>query len=109
MIGVDPLHSGIASFHAMFSSVVHLAGRFFSLLMPLSEGPRHCGQFSAWTATASSRTTINRLRARNLMTPPSHSHRALARCCEATRNSETGLNGFHFRPICVPLAEARGE
>src|SRR5581483_1465275 len=47
MIGVAPLQAGVASFHVMFSSVVHLTGRFFSELMPLSAGPRHCGQLSA--------------------------------------------------------------
>src|SRR5688572_31837267 len=46
-IGVEPLNPGIASFQTTFSSVVHLTGRFFSLLTPLSAGPRHCGQFSA--------------------------------------------------------------
>src|SRR5918993_984347 len=60
MIGVDPLHSGIASFHAMFSSVVHLTGRFFSVLMPLSDGPRHCGQFSARATVIEERTTTRR-------------------------------------------------
>src|SRR5687767_5392617 len=46
-IGVEPLHPSIATFQATFSSVVHFTGRFFSLLTPLSAGPRHCGQFSA--------------------------------------------------------------
>src|SRR5262247_2857242 len=49
MIGVEPLQAGISSFHATFSSVVHLTGRFFSSLTPLSAGPRHCGQLSAET------------------------------------------------------------
>src|SRR5918999_412633 len=47
MMGVEPLTPGIATFQTTFSSVVHLTGRFFSLLTPLSAGPRHCGQFSA--------------------------------------------------------------
>src|SRR5688500_4772807 len=47
MIGVEPLQPGIANFHATFSSVDHLTGRFFSALTPLRLGPRHCGQFSA--------------------------------------------------------------
>src|SRR6185369_7787276 len=47
MIGVEPLQAGIASFQTTFSSVVHFTGRFFSLLTPLSDGPRHCGQFCA--------------------------------------------------------------
>src|SRR5215813_10178777 len=49
MIGVEPLQADISSFHVTFSSVVHLTGRFFSLLTPLSAGPRHCGQLSAET------------------------------------------------------------
>src|SRR5262249_52192977 len=49
MIGVEPLQAGICSFHVTFSSTVHLTGRFFSLLTPLSAGPRHCGQLSAET------------------------------------------------------------
>src|SRR6266508_367695 len=49
MIGVEPLQAGISNFHVTFSSTVHLTGRFFSLLMPLSAGPRHCGQLSAET------------------------------------------------------------
>src|SRR5687767_15818235 len=47
MIGVEPLTPGSATFQTTFSSVVHLTGRFFSVLTPLSAGPRHCGQFSA--------------------------------------------------------------
>ena len=47
MMGVEPLTPGIATFQTTFSSVVHLTGRFFSLLTPLRSGPRHCGQFSA--------------------------------------------------------------
>src|SRR5829696_8733315 len=47
MIGVEPLRPGIATFQITFSSVVHVTGRFFSLLTPLRLGPRHCGQFSA--------------------------------------------------------------
>src|SRR5215467_5120749 len=49
MIGVEPLQPGISSFHVTFSSVVHLTGKFFSPLTPLSAGPRHCGQFSPET------------------------------------------------------------
>ena len=40
----------MASFQAMFSVLLHLTGRFFSPLTPFSEGPRHCGQFSARSA-----------------------------------------------------------
>src|SRR6185503_11997870 len=57
MIGVEPLKPGIAVFQTTFSSVVHLTGRFFSVLTPLSEGPRHCGQFCAWATTDESRQT----------------------------------------------------
>ena len=46
-IGVEPEYCGTATFQATFSVVDHLTGRFFSPLMPLSVGPRHCGQFSA--------------------------------------------------------------
>src|SRR5687768_16639580 len=45
-MGVEPLRSGIASFHATFSAAVHLSGRLRSALTPLSAGPRHCGQFA---------------------------------------------------------------
>jgi hypothetical protein len=48
-MGVEPDHSGSGSFHVMFSVVVHLIGRFVSVLIPLADGPRHCGQFSAST------------------------------------------------------------
>ena len=46
-MGVDPDQVGSGNFHAMFSVVVHVTGRFVSELIPLAEGPRHCGQFSA--------------------------------------------------------------
>src|SRR5215208_6196519 len=46
-MGVEPLRSGIASFHATFSVGLHLSGRFRSALTPLRSGPRHCGQFAA--------------------------------------------------------------
>ena len=59
MIGVEPLQPGSASFQATFSSVVHRAGRFFSPLTPFEFGPRHCGQFSAWTTVASKTTRAN--------------------------------------------------
>src|SRR6185295_9762770 len=68
MIGVEPLHPGIATFHATFSSVVHLTGRFFSLLTPLSAGPRHCGQFSAdVVCTNNNKSPTNRTRERWLL------------------------------------------
>jgi hypothetical protein len=51
MIGVDPEYCGTATFQAMFSVGDHFTGRFFSPLMPLSDGPRHCGQFSAASGT----------------------------------------------------------
>ena len=47
MIGVEPDHAGSGSFHVMFSVVDHFTGRLVSALIPLAEGPRHCGQFSA--------------------------------------------------------------
>src|SRR6478735_4325937 len=45
-IGVEPESAGMPSFHAMFSDCVHFTGRLVSVLIPLPEGPRHCGQFS---------------------------------------------------------------
>src|ERR1044072_6351580 len=54
-MGVEPLRSGIASFHATFSAGVHWSGRFRSALKPFSSGPRHCGQFAE--AVAASNTT----------------------------------------------------
>src|SRR5690242_1168552 len=48
MMGVEPLQLGNASFQATFSSVDHVTGRFFSSLVPLRFGPRHCGQSSAF-------------------------------------------------------------
>src|SRR5262249_27800107 len=59
MIGVEPLQPGIGVFQATFSSVVHLTGRFFSLLTPLSDGPRHCGQFCAWATNESRKTATS--------------------------------------------------
>ena len=58
MIGVDPLRPGIGSFQAMFSVVLHLSGRPFSVLMPFIAGPRHCGQFSADSVAAVATATI---------------------------------------------------
>src|ERR1700687_3077106 len=56
MTGVEPLQLGMVSFQAMFSSVVQRKGRFFSLLTPLSVGPRHWGQFCAEAAVIESIT-----------------------------------------------------
>jgi hypothetical protein len=50
MIGVEPENDGSNNFHAMFSVVVQRTGRFASVLIPFKDGPRHCGQLSAWTA-----------------------------------------------------------
>jgi hypothetical protein len=50
-IGVDPRQRGHRQFHMMFSVRVHFTGRFFSVLIPLREGPRHWGQVSARTDT----------------------------------------------------------
>src|SRR6516162_3475962 len=46
MIGVDAVLLGMASFQATFSLVLQWTGRFFSVLKPLRNGPRHCGQSS---------------------------------------------------------------
>src|ERR1051326_6637556 len=55
MMGVDPLHAGSGSFHAMLSVVLHFTGRLVSPLMLLRFGPRHWGQFSPDPAAARSR------------------------------------------------------
>src|SRR6478672_8583953 len=47
--GVAWLAPGIGTVHFTFSVVLHVSGRFFSVVEPLSAGPRHCGQFSADT------------------------------------------------------------
>src|SRR5918998_2794528 len=49
-MGVEPLRSGIASFHATFSAAVHFTGRFRSALTPFRSGPRHCGQLAETVA-----------------------------------------------------------
>src|SRR5215212_3279302 len=46
-IGVEPDQAGSCSFQATFSDADHFTGRLRSPLTPLSDGPRHCGQFSA--------------------------------------------------------------
>src|SRR5215207_9220755 len=63
-MGVEPLTPGMATFQRTFSSVVHLTGRFFSLLRPLRLGPRHCGQFSACTTAKESSTRARTPRVR---------------------------------------------
>src|SRR5215813_15324604 len=88
MIGVEPLQAGISSFHATFSSTVHMIGRFFSLLTPLSAGPRHCGQLSAETMFSAAtvdrammtNTSVNRRRMSFLRKSPGTRsfHRAVA-------------------------------
>src|SRR5215475_9817658 len=57
MIGVAPVQLGIASFQVMFSSALHLSGRFFSAQMPFIVGPRHCGQLSAEADRITTRKT----------------------------------------------------
>src|ERR1017187_8283683 len=47
MIGVEPLHAGMASFQAMFSSGPHFTGKLVSGEVLFRFGPRHCGQLSA--------------------------------------------------------------
>src|SRR5829696_6163612 len=54
-MGVEPLRSGIASFHVTFSAAVHFTGKLRSALTPFRSGPRHCGQLaSAGAAGAAS-------------------------------------------------------
>ena len=56
-IGVDPDQAGIASFHARPPVFDHRTGSPVSRLTPFSDGPRHCGQFSAASGSGLSRTT----------------------------------------------------
>src|SRR5678815_1356869 len=70
IIGVEPLKPGIETFQTTFSSVVHLTGRFFSLLTPLRFGPRHCGQFCAWATTNESTRRVRTPRLRFITLPP---------------------------------------
>src|SRR6185436_14237523 len=46
MMGVDPLRDGSSTFHITFSVSDHLSGRPVESDVPLSDGPRHCGQLS---------------------------------------------------------------
>src|SRR5436309_10887006 len=46
-MGVEPDQAGRSSVQVMFSVFDHRIGRSFSPVVPLSAGPRHCGQFSA--------------------------------------------------------------
>src|SRR5262249_16829022 len=61
-IGVEQPRPGIFSFQAMFFLSSHSVARFFSELTPSLLGPRHCGQFSAWSngRTARSRAEADR-------------------------------------------------
>src|SRR4030095_11484271 len=58
MIGVAPVQLGMGIFQITFSSVLHRVGRFFSLLTPLRNGPRHCGQLSAAAVCSKASTTV---------------------------------------------------
>src|SRR6185295_1645560 len=66
MIGVAPVQLGIAIFQVTFSSALHFVGRFFSALMPLRKGPRHCGQLSANAVPKTTKTTASGTRTRLL-------------------------------------------
>src|ERR1700681_299035 len=46
-IAVDPDEAGSASLHAILSVFDQRTGRLVSPLVPLADGPRHAGQFSA--------------------------------------------------------------
>ena len=63
-IGVEPDHAGSCSFQLTFSVADHLTGRFFSPLRPFSDGPRHCGQFSAEDAAVAANNTATRRKPR---------------------------------------------
>src|SRR3954462_12883357 len=95
MIGVDPLHSGRASFQATFASAVHFSGRFVSLLTPFRRGPRHCGQFSAFSeasdnAANSSETRMRAMQAQSIKRR--NGDRGIAR--------NTDLNQHHSQSRC---------
>src|ERR671919_1326804 len=49
-MGVEPDQAGRSSVHVMFSVFDQRMGSACSALTPFSEGPRHCGQFSAVNA-----------------------------------------------------------
>src|SRR5215216_3311394 len=70
MMGVEPLQPGMGTFHETFSSLVHLTGRFFSLLTPLRLGPRHCGQLSARVITNETSKTVTTARLRFIIFLP---------------------------------------
>src|SRR6266478_3997606 len=50
-IGEEWPSPGIGVFQRMFFVGLHSSGRFFSVEMPLPEGPRHCGQSAARPGT----------------------------------------------------------
>jgi hypothetical protein len=56
-MGVEPDQVGRENFHVTFWVVDHLTGTLVPVLMPLSDGPRHWGQFSA-EGTATSPTAM---------------------------------------------------
>src|SRR5215510_951460 len=99
MIGVEPLHAGISSFHVTFSSVVHLTGRFFSPLTPLSAGPRHWGQFSAVTMLSEAMVE------RAIMTSTSANRRRMSflrliGVCEISENYRRCRMADQYQAIC---------
>src|SRR5262245_934405 len=53
--GVEPLHDGSLTFHFTFSLSDHLEGSPVEADVPLSAGPRHCGQLSSAAATPQSK------------------------------------------------------
>ncbi len=69
-IGVDPDQAGSGSFQVMFSFADQRSGRFFSSLSPFSDGPRHCGQFSADGAATAANNTNTVSAIRLVMTSP---------------------------------------
>src|SRR5262245_59115922 len=96
MIGVEPLQAGICSFHVTFSSTVHLTGRFFSLLTPLSAGPRHCGQLSAETMLNAA--TVDRA----MMTNTSVNRRRMFFRRESLGTRRFNRAVAYGRPVIVP-------
>src|SRR5262245_57655654 len=58
MTGVEPPIPGKGAFHTMFLVALHSVGTLVSLLTPSLAGPRHEGQFSAWTSVEQERRTV---------------------------------------------------
>src|ERR1043165_7774561 len=67
MAGVEPLQDGSFTFQFTFSVSDHFSGRPVESDVPLSDGPRHCGQFSPPSAAPERRRERRRVVANLLM------------------------------------------